>query len=244
MRNAILVLAFLPAVTFGQALNQSDLKALENANGVKYAGGLSNAFTSNQDKGLNWFKNKAFELDKEFTIRMCGDDLCYIRESNGPTLIAVEQEEGDFNGRKLQGQLVRVIGTDIYGTMIITRLNLHKKRVNQIAIQPSPNPVKPDYPNLTDNFDELIKARSAEGWARPPSTKKEMVVELEISMTPDGTVTSVSVVSTSGDTPFDKSAVAAVKNIGRLTEMQTMKPSDINRYRSFKMRFTPNDLSL
>lgn len=94
------------------------------------------------------------------------------------------------------------------------------------------------------HFDELIKARSAEGWTRPPSARKGMVVELEIGMTPDGTVKSVTIAKTSGDKPFDTSAVAAVKNIGRLTEMQEMKPSDTNRYQSFRMKFTPEDLTL
>ncbi len=94
------------------------------------------------------------------------------------------------------------------------------------------------------HFDELIKARSAEGWTRPPSARKGMVVELEIGMTLDGTVKSVSIAKTSGDEPFDTSAVAAVKNIGRLNEMQEMKPSDTNRYQSFRMKFTPEDLAL
>lgn len=94
------------------------------------------------------------------------------------------------------------------------------------------------------NFDELIKARSAEGWSRPPSVRKGMVVELEIGMAPDGTVRSVSIAKASGDEPFDRSAVAAVKNIGRLAEMQGMKPEDIAKYRLFRMLFTPDDLSL
>lgn len=246
MRNAILVLFFLPSITFGQTLSESNLKALADANNVKHSGSLSSAFSNNQDQGLNWFKNKVFELDKEFTIRMCGDGLCYMRESMGSLMIAMEQEGGDFNGRKLQGQLVRVIGTDMYGTMVVERLSTHKKAVKQPIKQPItvPAPIKPEYRDLAVHFDELIKARSAEGWARPPSAKKEMVVELEINMTPDGIVKSVSVIKTSGDLPFDKSAVAAVKNIGRLTEMQEMKPSDISRYQSFKMKFTPEDLAL
>lgn len=94
------------------------------------------------------------------------------------------------------------------------------------------------------HFDELIKARSAEGWTRPPSARKGMVVELEIGMTPDGTIRSVSVAKTSGDVSFDTSAVAAVKNIGRLNEIRGLKQSDINRYQSFKMKFTPEDLAL
>jgi len=94
------------------------------------------------------------------------------------------------------------------------------------------------------SFDDLIRSRAAEGWARPPSARKGMTVVLQIGMLPDGTVTTVTVAKSSGDGPFDASAVAAVKNIGRLTEMQGMKPSDFAPYRSFKMTFTPEDLAL
>jgi colicin import membrane protein len=97
---------------------------------------------------------------------------------------------------------------------------------------------------VAGSFDDLIRARAAEGWARPPSARKGMTVVLQIGMLPDGTLTSVSVSKSSGDGPFDASAVAAVKNIGRLTEMQGMKPGDFAPYRSFKMTFTPEDLAL
>lgn len=97
---------------------------------------------------------------------------------------------------------------------------------------------------VAGDFDDLIRMRAAEGWARPPSARKGMTVTLQVNMLPDGTVTGVNVIKSSGDGPFDSSAVAAVKNIGRLTEMQGMKPSDFNRYRSFKMTFTPEDLAL
>ncbi|MBM3105237.1 MULTISPECIES: cell envelope integrity protein TolA [Pseudomonas] len=97
---------------------------------------------------------------------------------------------------------------------------------------------------VAGDFDDLIRARAAEGWARPPSARKNMTVVLQIGMLPDGTITTVSVARSSGDGPFDSSAVAAVKNIGRLTEMQGLKPSEFNPYRSFKMTFTPEDLAL
>ncbi|MGN8258234.1 cell envelope integrity protein TolA [Pseudomonas sp. SMSB3] len=97
---------------------------------------------------------------------------------------------------------------------------------------------------VAGDFDDLIRMRAAEGWARPPSARKGMTVTLQVNMLPDGTITGVTVTRSSGDGPFDNSAVAAVKNIGRLTEMQGMKPSDFNRYRSFKMTFTPEDLAL
>lgn len=248
MRKVILTLIFLPAIALGQNYSEANLKALEDANGVIYWGGLSRAFASNQNQELNWFKNKAFELDKEFAITACGDGLCYIWESSGRLRIAVKQQEGDFNGRKLQGQLVRVVGTDMYGTLVIERLTTNKKVVKQPVKQPTtaPTPVsiKQQYPDLAAHFDELIKSRASEGWSRPPSARQEMVVELQISISPDGTVTSVDIAKTSGDLAFDKSAVAAVKNIGRLTEMQEMKPMEISQFKSFKMKFTPEDLTL
>ncbi|GAB7532356.1 hypothetical protein PS3A_47710 [Pseudomonas sp. 3A(2025)] len=94
------------------------------------------------------------------------------------------------------------------------------------------------------SFDDLIRLRASEGWARPPSARKGMAVVLQIGMLPDGTVTSVKIIKASGDGPFDSSAVAAVKNIGRLTEMQGLKPAEFAPYRSFKMTFTPEDLAL
>lgn len=97
---------------------------------------------------------------------------------------------------------------------------------------------------VAGNFDDLIRLRAAEGWTRPPSARNNMTVQLQVNMLPDGTITNVSVARSSGDVPFDNSAVAAVKNIGRLTEMQGLSPQDFQPYRSFKMTFTPEDLAL
>src|SRR5690606_32337126 len=73
---------------------------------------------------------------------------------------------------------------------------------------------------VAGNFADLIRMRAAEGWTRPPSARNNMSVSLRVNMLPDGTITAVTVSRSSGDAPFDNSAVAAVKNIGRLTEMQ------------------------
>lgn len=97
---------------------------------------------------------------------------------------------------------------------------------------------------VAGNFDDLIRLRAAEGWTRPPSARNNMSVQLQVNMLPDGTITGVNVARSSGDVPFDNSAVAAVRNIGRLTEMQGLSPQDFQPYRSFKMTFTPEDLAL
>ncbi|MGK9065087.1 cell envelope integrity protein TolA [Stutzerimonas chloritidismutans] len=97
---------------------------------------------------------------------------------------------------------------------------------------------------VAGDFDDLIRMRAAEGWTRPPSARNNMSVSLRVNMLPDGTITAVSVSRSSGDAPFDNSAVAAVKNIGRLTEMQGLSPQEFQPYRSFTMTFTPEDLAL
>ena len=94
------------------------------------------------------------------------------------------------------------------------------------------------------NYDDLIRLRAAENWTRPPSARNNMSVTLRVNMLPDGTITAVNVSRSSGDAPFDNSAVAAVKNIGRLTEMQGLSAQEFQPYRSFTMTFTPEDLAL
>lgn len=98
--------------------------------------------------------------------------------------------------------------------------------------------------DVAAHFDDLIRARASEGWARPPSARQNMTVTLQIGMATDGTIMSVDIDKSSGDSSYDRSTVAAIKNIGRLSEAQEMKPSDIAKYRLFKMSFTPDDLTL
>jgi colicin import membrane protein len=97
---------------------------------------------------------------------------------------------------------------------------------------------------VAGNLDDLIRLRAAEGWNRPPSARNGMAVQVRVNMLPDGTITAAAVARSSGDPAFDSSAVAAVRNIGRITEMQQLKPNEFNRYRSFTMTFTPEDLAL
>ncbi|MFF7707984.1 cell envelope integrity protein TolA [Pseudomonas sp. NPDC007930] len=98
--------------------------------------------------------------------------------------------------------------------------------------------------SVAGDFDDLIRSRTAENWNRPPSARKGMAVRVRINMLPDGTVSRVVVDKSSGDSAFDASAVAAVQNIGRLTEMQGLSPQDFAPYRNFTITFTPEDLAL
>ena len=97
---------------------------------------------------------------------------------------------------------------------------------------------------VASSYDDLIRRLVSESWSRPPSARNGMSVVVQINMLPDGTITNASVSRSSGDSAFDSSAVSAVRAVGRIPEMREIPAADFAPYRSFKMTFTPEDLSL
>ena len=97
---------------------------------------------------------------------------------------------------------------------------------------------------VAGSYDDLIRRLVSESWSRPPSARNGMSVVVQINMLPDGTITNASVSRSSGDSAFDSSAVSAVRAVGRIPEMREIPAADFAPYRSFKMTFTPEDLSL
>lgn len=98
---------------------------------------------------------------------------------------------------------------------------------------------------VAGSLDDLIIKLVSEQWQRPPSARNGMSVEVLIQMLPDGTIDNASVTRSSGDAPFDSSAVAAVKNVVRIPEMQQVDSATFNAmYRQRRMIFKPDDLSL
>lgn len=98
---------------------------------------------------------------------------------------------------------------------------------------------------VAGSLDDLIVKLVSEQWRRPPSARNGMSVEVLIEMLPDGTITNASVTRSSGDGPFDSSAVQAVRNVGRIAEMQQLDRATFDRlYRQRRAVFKPEDLGL
>lgn len=98
---------------------------------------------------------------------------------------------------------------------------------------------------VAGNIDDLIINLVSQQWRRPPSARQGMSVTVMIEMLPDGTITNATVTRSSGDAAFDNSAVAAVRNVGRIPEMQQLDRATFDRmYRKRAMIFKPEDLSL
>jgi colicin import membrane protein len=98
---------------------------------------------------------------------------------------------------------------------------------------------------VAGSLDDLIVMLVSQQWRRPPSARNGMSVEVLIEMLPDGTIINASVTRSSGDSPFDSSAVQAVRNVGRIAEMQQLDRGTFDRlYRQRRAVFKPEDLGL
>ncbi|HSC85334.1 MAG TPA: cell envelope integrity protein TolA [Pseudomonas sp.] len=98
---------------------------------------------------------------------------------------------------------------------------------------------------VAGSLDDLIIKLISENWQKPPSARGGMSVELLIQMLPDGTIVNASITRSSGDAPFDGSAVAAVRNINRIPEMQQLDRATFDKlYRQRRVIFKPEDLGL
>ncbi|MDQ2077899.1 cell envelope integrity protein TolA [Marinimicrobium sp. ABcell2] len=99
--------------------------------------------------------------------------------------------------------------------------------------------------STAQSYVALIAQRIEQNWSRPPSARVGMQVVLMIQLVPTGQVVDVSVVESSGNAAFDRSAEQAVKRVGRFTEVQDMPPEVFERhFRQLRLVFIPRDLRL
>lgn len=93
------------------------------------------------------------------------------------------------------------------------------------------------------SYSALVQERVVNNWSRPPSARNDMVTELQIQLVPTGRVVGVTIVKSSGDSAFDRSAERAVWKAEQFPELQQV-PSTVfeQHFRQFTLRFNPQDL--
>lgn len=96
---------------------------------------------------------------------------------------------------------------------------------------------------MAASYSALIEDRIVRNWSRPPSARNDMVTELQIQLVPTGRVVGVTIVKSSGDSAFDRSAERAVWKAEQFPELQQL-PSTVfeQQFRQFTLRFNPQDL--
>jgi TonB family protein len=97
----------------------------------------------------------------------------------------------------------------------------------------------------TTTYEEAIAMAIEDNWSRPPSARRDMQVVLRIQLIPTGEVVGVSVIKSSGDEAFDRSAINAVTKAARFPEVADAPPQVFERHlRSLQLVFRPEDLRL
>lgn len=95
------------------------------------------------------------------------------------------------------------------------------------------------------SYVALISSRIEQNWSRPPSARRGMTCELQLQLVPTGKVVNVTVVRSSGNSAFDRSAEQAVKKAEQFPELKGMPPQVFERYfRQLRLVFNPTDLRL
>jgi len=94
-------------------------------------------------------------------------------------------------------------------------------------------------------YTDAIAAAIEDNWSRPPSARRGMEVILRLQLIPTGEVVAVSVLKSSGDEAFDRSAMNAVHRAARFPEVANA-PSQVfeSHLRSLQLKFNPEDLRL
>lgn len=93
-------------------------------------------------------------------------------------------------------------------------------------------------------IDDLIVQLVSQNWSRPDAARNGMQVVLDVEFLADGTISRVVVARSSGNPAFDSSALAAVRSVARVREIQNLDRATYERfYRKRSMAFRPEDLS-
>lgn len=92
---------------------------------------------------------------------------------------------------------------------------------------------------------DLITDLISSNWIRPAGTRNGMEVELVVEFLADGRITNVRINKSSGYAAYDNSAVAAIRSVGRVREIQNLEHAVYERsFRQLRMAFKPEDLGL
>lgn len=94
---------------------------------------------------------------------------------------------------------------------------------------------------LAQSFFQGIRSKIVANWSRPASARNGMKVTLRVELVPGGGVAAVSLVTSSGDTAFDRSAETAVRRSERFDVPDDPAIFE-RRFRRFNLLFNPEDL--
>ncbi|HBO12767.1 MAG TPA: protein TolA [Halieaceae bacterium] len=96
---------------------------------------------------------------------------------------------------------------------------------------------------MAASYAALIQRTVIGYWNRPPSARNGMEALLSVQLVPTGEIVSVTVLRSSGNAAFDRSAVNAVEKAGSFPELSNLPTREFEKtFRRFRLLFRPEDL--
>ncbi|MCE2436711.1 MAG: TonB family protein [Pseudomonadales bacterium] len=95
--------------------------------------------------------------------------------------------------------------------------------------------------DAASTYQNLIYSQIVANWSRPPSARNFMSATLQVELFPNGDLNVVTLLESSGDTAFDRSALQAVRKVSRFKVPEDTTLFE-GRFRKFRLVFRPEDL--
>ena len=93
----------------------------------------------------------------------------------------------------------------------------------------------------TMTYAAAIRQAIVEAWSRPPSARLGMQARLRVDLVPSGDLLAVTILESSGNPAFDRSAEVAVRKVARFEVPKERRLFERN-FRRFTLLFKPEDL--
>lgn len=93
----------------------------------------------------------------------------------------------------------------------------------------------------TMTYAAAIRQAIVEAWSRPPSARLGMQARLRVDLVPSGDLLTVTILESSGNPAFDRSAEVAVRKVGRFDVPRESRLFE-KSFRRFTLLFKPEDL--
>lgn len=93
----------------------------------------------------------------------------------------------------------------------------------------------------TMTYAAAIRQAIVEAWSRPPSARLGMQARLRVDLVPSGDLLAVTILESSGNAAFDRSAEVAVRKVGRFDVPKESRLFE-KSFRRFTLLFKPEDL--
>ena len=126
---------------------------------------------------------------------------------------------------------------------------LRQERLKRLAEQSFADALAQEADALSDSDDDTVALSYQQGmmqlivanWSRPPSARNGMKARLLLELVPTGDVVSVSIVESSGNAAFDRSAEQAVRKAQRFEVPDDPRLFE-EKFRRLYLLFQPEDL--